>query len=71
MAIFFVASLALNTGTPLFDIKTHKILNEPCLEQALTGYDKTWPQHYGHPIAALDWSKDPFVALYFANQRVY
>jgi len=44
-------------------------LTESYLEQQLTGYDETWPQHYGFPTAALDWSRDPFIALYLANRE--
>ena len=43
--------------------------NVPRYEKKLTGYDETWPQHYGFPSAAIDWSKDLHVALYFANHK--
>lgn len=59
----------LLTATPYFDIKTSALLNEPFLEQQVTSYDETWPQHYGFRSAAVDWSKDLHVALYFANHK--
>ena len=31
----------------------------------LTGIDESLPQHYGTPTAALDWSYNPLVAIYF------
>lgn len=32
----------------------------------MTGYDQTFPQHYGVPTAALDWTTDFKIALFFA-----
>ncbi|MFA6037920.1 MAG: FRG domain-containing protein [Legionellales bacterium] len=36
----------------------------------LTAFDESFPQHYGVPTAALDWTYDPYVALSFALEFI-
>jgi hypothetical protein len=47
-----------------------KILKESKLSETLAGYDESLPQHYDVPTVALDWTYNPYVALYFALQNI-
>jgi hypothetical protein len=49
------------------DINSEKLLNNPKISNDLTGYDETLPQHYNAVTSALDWTKTPYIALYFAS----
>lgn len=42
------------------------LIQEACVSECLTGLDETVPQHYGFSTAALDFSQDPYIALFFA-----
>lgn len=48
----------------IWDLKG-TILKEECFDD-VTSLDETFPQHYGGETAALDWSYNPYIALYFA-----
>jgi hypothetical protein len=39
--------------------------------EELTIVEESFPQHYGLPTAALDFSKNPLISLYFALQKNY
>lgn len=47
----------------------NKILKEGRIDDEITIYEESLPQHYDVPTAALDWSYDPSVALYFATNN--
>lgn len=49
----------------LYDFKG-KIIQQRTPDEILTVTDETFPQHYDIPTAALDWSFNPSVAIYFA-----
>lgn len=47
-----------------------KVIIAPNPDESLTGIDEKIPQHYGVPTAALDFSWNPYVALFFALDLV-
>lgn len=49
------------------DAKSGKLLNNPVISDDLTVYDETRPQHYNVATSALDWTHNPYIALYFAG----
>jgi hypothetical protein len=42
------------------------VIQKANLDNIITGYDQTYPQHYDFPTAALDFSFNFYVAIYFA-----
>ena len=54
--------------TPLRGILStdNKILKYSEIEENIVAYDETLPQHYDTPTAALDWSRNPYIGLYYA-----
>ncbi|MDP1574368.1 MAG: FRG domain-containing protein [Coxiellaceae bacterium] len=55
----------LDSSTTLISLDD-KILKNGMTCEEMAGYDESLPQHYDTPTAALDWSYDPRVALYFS-----
>lgn len=52
-----------------FDAHTEKTITEENIDQMLDGLsalNEAFPQHYGMPTSALDWTYNPHIALYFA-----
>lgn len=47
-----------------------KILNYSKINEELAAYDETLPQHYGVSTAALDWTRNPLIAIYFAIEKI-
>lgn len=47
-----------------------KVLKESYISEESSGYDEYLPQHYGIPTVALDWSYNPFIAVFFAIQEI-
>lgn len=42
-----------------------KVVKQSFVFEDITGVDETYPQHYGMQTAALDWTYDPYIALFF------
>ncbi len=47
-----------------------KLLKESYINEAFSGYDEYLPQHYDTPTVALDWSKNPLIAIFFAIREI-
>lgn len=47
-----------------------EVMNYSKINEDLTGFDETLPQHYGVPTACLDGTKNPYVDLFFAIQNI-
>ncbi|HBD9263983.1 TPA: FRG domain-containing protein, partial [Legionella pneumophila] len=48
------------------DVYTNNLLNNPEIFEDIAAYDETRPQHYDMATSALDWTYNPFIALFFA-----
>lgn len=46
------------------------VLQESVVPNNLTCADEGLPQHYGIPTAALDWTLDPYIAIFFALRNI-
>lgn len=55
----------------IYDIKNN-IIKKPSSSgcEELTGFDETLPQHYAVPTAALDWTRNLYIAIYFALENI-
>lgn len=64
---FFEFALRMSTGIKLLngEIKNNSEINE-----ILTAHDETLPQHYGVSTAAIDWTLNPYIAIFFASKDV-
>lgn len=51
---------------PLED-ENKKIVKKSFVYEDVTGLDETYPQHYGFQTAALDWTYEPHIALFFTT----
>lgn len=49
---------------PLFTLDG-TLIKKSYVDDEITGLDETYPQHYGFKTAALDWTDDPRIALFF------
>ncbi len=67
-AFHSVFHFELNSATTLTSLD-NKIIKKGELTEEITGYDESLPQHYDTETAALDWSKNPMKALYFATEK--
>jgi len=47
-----------------------RILKESYINEDFSGYDEYLPQHYDTPTVALDWSKNPHIAIFFAIREI-
>jgi hypothetical protein len=47
-----------------------QVINYSAINEELAGYDESLPQHYGIPTAALDWTYNPYIAIFFALQNI-
>jgi hypothetical protein len=47
-----------------------RVLKYSTIYEELAGYDETLPQHYSVPTAALDWTRNPYNAVYFSLQNI-
>ncbi len=47
-----------------------KVLKESYINEEFSGYDEYLPQHYDILTVALDWSKDPLIAIFFAIREI-
>lgn len=64
---FFGFALRVSTGIILLD---GSIKNSPEINEILTAYDESLPQHYSVPTAALDWTWNPYIAIFFALKDI-
>lgn len=55
---------------PKYDLNGN-ILHYSYISPERVGFEETFMQHYDFPSAALDWSTDPYVALYFATKTYW
>ena len=52
------------------DIYTDSLLNNPEIFEDIAAYDETRPQHYDIATSALDWTYNPYKALFFACRNL-
>jgi len=62
---YYLFSCYFLTIIKIFDLQNN-LLQDANPPEDLAHVDETLPQHYDVSTAALDWSKDPKVAIYFA-----
>lgn len=46
------------------------VLKYTTIDDILTGFDESRPQHYGVETAMLDWTRNPLIAIFFALQNI-
>lgn len=47
-----------------------EIIQYSTINEEIAGYDDSLPQHYGVSTAAFDWTRNPYIAIYFALQNI-
>ena len=63
----FIDNLILSVGRVSV---SGTVLNYSRFNDCLTVFDECLPQHYSTPTASLDWSDDPYIAIYFALEDI-